>query len=161
MTHKVAGLSGNFNVVASRSCNLLEAAVRFRIVVSVFSEVATKYDTSIVFNRLFGAQYCRVCSEEDRALSGLIREIRLLRNLIDRFSMGWPLFIFLLLKDTLFLLLSYSVPIFAMLLIIITVVELVGKCIKFLCYNFEILKQKSFVSQLLYNMYLMGIRHLG
>ena len=37
---------------------------------------------------IVGAQYCRVYSEEDRALAGLVREIRLLGNLIDGFSMA-------------------------------------------------------------------------
>ena len=37
-------------------------------------------------NSLFGLKYCKTYSEEDRALAGLIREIRLCGSLIDGFS---------------------------------------------------------------------------
>ena len=88
LTHKVAGFSSVYNMVYSRSRSLLQAAVRSRnpTVISVFSEAATKCDTSVGLNSLFGLKYCKTYSEEDRALVGLIREIRLCGSLIDGFS---------------------------------------------------------------------------
>ena len=51
-----------------------------------------KCDASVGFNRSFGAQHCKVYSEKDRALAGLMREIQLLGNL--HAWMSWTLVYF-------------------------------------------------------------------
>ena len=79
LTHKVTRFSSIYNVVYSRSKKLFEAAVRSRNPILLILSFLWQLQNVT-------SKYCGSYSEVDRALSCLIREIRLCGNLIDGFS---------------------------------------------------------------------------